>query len=147
VICNVELEAVATSPHGRLEEAVLVNPLDHPGWDAQLAAHTGAWFFHGTAWARVLLETYRHVPVFAARFKDGQLRSVLPLMEVSSPWTGRRGVSLPFTDFCFPLRTEDQDEGDLYKMAMEQGRARRWRYLEFRMARQLSIAGFLWTSA
>jgi hypothetical protein len=132
VICNVELEAVATPPHGRLEEAVLVNPLEHPGWDSQLAAHAGVWFFHGTAWARVLQETYRHVPVFAARFKDGQLRSVLPLMEVSSPWTGRRGVSLPFTDFCSPLRTEGHDEGVLYNMAMEQGRARGWRYLECR---------------
>ena len=132
VICSVELEAVATPPHGRLEEAVLVNPLEYPGWDAQLAAYAGAWFFHGTAWARVLQETYHQVPVFAARFKDGQLRSVLPLMEVSSTWTGRRGVSLPFTDFCFPLRTEDHDEGELYHMAMEQGRARGWRYLECR---------------
>ena len=80
----------------------------------------------------MLQRTYRHVPLFAARFADGQLRTLLPLMEVASPWTGRRGVSLPFTDFCFPLKAEGQDAGELYTMAMVHGRVRGWRYLECR---------------
>jgi hypothetical protein len=132
VISKVELQAAPTPAYGRLDGSVLTNPLRQPGWDSFLAPHPDAWFFHETAWARVLQETYRHVPVFAARFTDGQLRTLLPLMEVSSPWTGRRGVSLPFTDFCYPLRTEGQDAGELYEMAMAQGRARGWRYLECR---------------
>ncbi|MGA2555931.1 MAG: GNAT family N-acetyltransferase [Verrucomicrobiota bacterium] len=119
-------------PHGRLDGPLLLNPLEQPGWDALLATRPDAWFFHGTAWASVLQLTYGHVPVFAARFRAGQLRSVLPVMEVCSPWTGRRGVSLPFTDFCFPLKSEGQDTGDLYEMAMAHGRAHGWRYLECR---------------
>jgi hypothetical protein len=132
VICNVEREAMPTPAHGRLEGPVLVNPLEQPGWDALLAAHSDAWFFHGTAWAWVLRETYGHLPVYAARFDGGQMRSLLPLMEVSSPWTGRRGVSLPFTDFCYPLKSKGQDAGELYEMALAEGRARGWRYLECR---------------
>lgn len=132
VISNVERAAMPTPAHGRMEGAVLVNPLEQPGWDALLAAHPEAWFFHGTAWAGVLRDTYGHRPVYAARFDGGQLRSLLPLMEVSSPWTGRRGVSLPFTDFCFPLKTEGQDARELYDMALAEGRARGWRYLECR---------------
>ena len=132
MISNVELEAVPKPAEGRLEGCVLVNPLQQPGWDGLLGSHPDAGFFHGTAWARVLQETYGHIPVFAARFRDGQLRSVLPVMEVSSRWTGRRGVSLPFADFCFPLKWEGQDAGELYEMAMARGRARGWRYLECR---------------
>jgi len=132
VISKVEPQAAPAPADGRLEGSVIVNPLRQPGWDSLLAGRPEAWFFHGTAWARVLHETYGHVPVFAARFAGGQLQTLLPLMEVSSPWTGRRGVSLPFTDFCFPLKTKGQDAGKLYEMAMAQGRARGWRYLECR---------------
>jgi hypothetical protein len=132
VISNVELQAAPTADACRLDGPVLVNPLQHPGWDSLLAAHPDACFFHGAAWARVLRETYRHVPVFAACFSGGQLRTLLPLMEVSSPWTGRRGVSLPFMDFCHPLKTAGQDAGKLYEMAMARGRGRGWRYLECR---------------
>lgn len=132
MISNAEPEAMPTPAHGRLEGPVLVNPLEQPGWDLLLAAHPDAWFFHGTAWAGVLRDTYQHRPVYAARMAGGQLRSLLPLMEVSSPLTGRRGVSLPFTDFCYPLKTEDQDAGELYEMALAEGRLRGWRYLECR---------------
>jgi CelD/BcsL family acetyltransferase involved in cellulose biosynthesis len=132
VTSKVDLQAVSTPAYERLEGSAIVNPLQQPEWDQLLAAHPEAWFFHGTAWARVLQETYGHRSVFAARFGGGQLRTLLPLMEVSSPWTGRRGVSLPFTDFCFPLRAEGQNAGELYETAMAQGRARGWRYLECR---------------
>ncbi|MGA2540036.1 MAG: GNAT family N-acetyltransferase [Verrucomicrobiota bacterium] len=128
----VEVERAPTPAQGRLEGSVLINPLEQPGWDGLVEARAEAWFFHGTGWARVLQETYGHVPVFAARLAGGRLRELLPLMEVSSPWTGRRGVSLPFTDFCLPLKTEGQEAGELYEMAMAEGRARGWRYLECR---------------
>jgi hypothetical protein len=132
VISNAELEAVQTPAPGRLDGAMTINPLQQAGWDALFRAHPDAWFFHGCAWAGVLRETYGHVPLYAARFAGGQLEGLLPLMEVSSPFTGRRGVSLPFTDFCFPLKTEGHGAGDLYQTAMDQGRQRGWRYLECR---------------
>ena len=63
---------------------------------------------------------------------NGRLEELLPVMEVSSPWTGRRGVSLPFTDFCTLLKTGDGDGARLHDSAMETGRERNWRYLECR---------------
>jgi lipid II:glycine glycyltransferase (peptidoglycan interpeptide bridge formation enzyme) len=53
-------------------------------------------------------------------------------MEVSSRWTGRRGVSLPFTDFCAPLSGGEGDNDALYEAVLAQGRRRGWRYLECR---------------
>lgn len=111
---------------------MVVNPLERSNWDEQVATHPGATFFHGTAWPRVLHETYGHKPVYFCRFAGGQLRQVLPVMEVSSLLTGRRGVSLPFADFCSPLSWGAEDLSALYAFAMEHGRKRNWRYLEAR---------------
>lgn len=88
--------------------------------------------FHTAAWARVLNQTYGHVPAYFCRFSFGQLEGLLPVMGVSSPFTGRRGVSLPFTNFCLPLAAPDHDPGELYERAMQWGVDSRWRYLECR---------------
>jgi len=115
-----------------LSAPMIVNPLEQLQWDTQLAALPEATLFHGTAWARVLSETYGHQPVYFCRYAGGQLRQVLPVMEVSSALTGRRGVSLPFADFCSPLNGGVEDLSELYASAMEHGRQRNWRYLEAR---------------
>jgi hypothetical protein len=111
---------------------VIVNPLEQPRWDEQVATLPEATFFHGTAWARVLRDTYSHQPVYFCRYAGEQLQQLLPVMEVSSPLTGRRGVSLPFADFCSPLNGGVEDLSELYAFAMEHGRKRNWRYLEAR---------------
>jgi len=109
-----------------------VDPLTHPGWDQFLASRPEASFFHGSAWARVLSSTYGHRPVYFSIFEDGRLAGLLPCMEVSSRFNGRRGVSLPFTDFCVPLEATGQGSARLYETAIEEGRRRRWRWLECR---------------
>ena len=119
-------------PPRQLGAPVIVNPLDQPNWDAQLANFPEATFFHGAAWARVLRDTYGHRPVYFCRYAGEQLHQLLPMMEVSSALTGRRGVSLPFADFCSPLSAGAEDVGELYAFAMEHGRERNWRYMEAR---------------
>src|SRR5438128_2551771 len=85
---------------GRL---LVIDPLRHSGWDSLLSDLPEASFFHGVAWAQVLCETYGHQPSYFCTFGKDRLERLLPIMEVSSPFTGRRGVSLPFTDFCHPI--------------------------------------------
>jgi hypothetical protein len=113
-------------------EYVVVDPMDYPQWDSLVEAHPEASIFHGAGWARVLRETYGHSPVYICRFEGEQLVELLPIMEVSSRWTGRRGVSLPFTDFCPALKAREHDGRRLYETAMEGGRQRGWEYLECR---------------
>lgn len=97
-----------------------------------LARHSQGRFFHGSAWARVLRETYGHRPVYFCRIRGEELLELLPLMEVISPLTGRRGVSLPFTDFCPPIKTDPHEYGRLHQAAMDYGLEKRWRYFEYR---------------
>jgi hypothetical protein len=57
-------------------------------------------------------------------------------MEVDSWMTGKRGVSIPFTDDCEPLGGSESDLRSLIAQAMELGRSRGWKYLEFRGGRR-----------
>jgi hypothetical protein len=133
VIAELPVEAeIIPSKSGRGGRILIANPLQDPEWDLLLATRPDATFFHGKAWARVLHDTYGHAPVYFYRLDGNCLGELLPLMEVSSPVTGRRGVSLPFTDFCVPLTSPSARTADLYETASEHGRARGWRYLQCR---------------
>lgn len=111
-----------------------INPMDHPGWDDPLTWHHSPAhsFFHSAAWAKVLTETYGFEPIYFVRNESGAVQSVLPVMEVSSTLTGKRGVALPFTDTCEPLCSDKSEFPELFRNAVELGQARGWKYLEIR---------------
>jgi hypothetical protein len=107
-----------------------VNPLEYPDWDATLARRPDFSFFHGAAWTRVLAETYGFAPVW-----QRQADSLLPLMEVDSWLTGRRGIALPFTDDCAPLCGSETEFAPLFRQAVAWGRSRGWKSIELRGGR------------
>ncbi len=109
-----------------------VDPLQYPGWDALLNAHPDRTVFHTTAWARVLVDTYGHEPAYFAHFYGGELVALLPVMKVSSPFSGRRAVALPFTDFCGVLAGPEGNPHELIKLAFQWARESGCRYIEFR---------------
>ncbi len=68
--------------------------------------------------------------------RRGGLRALLPLMEVDSWLTGRRGVSLPFTDDSEPFYADENAFKEVYETVLDFGRARKWKYVEFRGGRK-----------
>lgn len=114
-----------------------VNPLHEPEWGALVTAHAKASIFHGTAWARVLADTYGYTPVYLMADGAGAAPSLLPLMEADSWLTGRRGIALPFTDDCEPLYGDAASARRLVQSALELGKSRRWKSVEFRGGREL----------
>src|SRR5579859_5722942 len=117
---------------GAAEKWKPVDPLQHPNWDALISRNPGTSVFHGTGWAQVLRNTYGHRPFYFCRIEDETILGLLPVMEVSSPWTGRKGVSLPFTDFCTTLHSARRDGEALHLAAMAHGQRRGWRFFECR---------------
>jgi len=112
---------------------VMINPLEDSAWDSKITTMPEATCFHSSGWARVLHDSYGYTPCFlATRRSDGLIGSVLPLMEVSSLLTGRRGISLPFTDYCDPTASHGREAELLVEAALLHARERRWRYVEFR---------------
>ncbi|MFA5192958.1 MAG: GNAT family N-acetyltransferase [Verrucomicrobiia bacterium] len=113
-----------------------VNPLEETGWDAMLQSYPSSSIFHTAAWARVLHATYGYTPVYFTLRESGVLQALLPLMEVNSWLTGKRGVSLPFTDDCEPICVNAGALGGLLKKVMEYAEDRGWKYLECRGGRE-----------
>ncbi len=113
----------------------ILNPLEVPDWDARLGQIPGGTFFHSAAWARVLHRTYGYSPVYFVHDEPGRGRSLLPVMEVNSWLTGRRGISLPFTDECGPLCPDADTFRQLRDQVLDHARNRGWKYWECRGGR------------
>jgi CelD/BcsL family acetyltransferase involved in cellulose biosynthesis len=128
------LSTLAAPPVTTRSAVTIINPLEYASWDSIISKDARSSFFHRACWARVLNATYRHTPAYFCGVRDGQIEQMLPVMEVSSRWTGRRGVSLPFSDFCDPLISGDDDATALYDAAIAYGEERGWKYLECRNA-------------
>jgi hypothetical protein len=112
-----------------------VNPLEYPNWDALLTSRPDFSFFHGAAWARVLTETYGYQPHYFVTGAAESPQTVLPLMEVDSWLTGRRGIALPFTDECPPLGAQPGTIKSIFEAAIAFGKTRGWKYIEVRGGR------------
>ncbi|MDB6093021.1 MAG: hypothetical protein JWM32_583 [Verrucomicrobia bacterium] len=114
-----------------------INPLEIPTWDQQVARFSESSFFHSSAWCRVLHHTYGYTPQYLIDGDANGFTSALPLMEVNSWLTGRRGVSLPFTDVVPPLLGNGANFPDFFAAARGWGKSRGWKYLECRGGRAL----------
>lgn len=83
---------------------ITLNPSTDPRWAEFVHVHKRASLFHAPAWFSALQRTYGYGPVaFATQAPDGRLSAGVPFCEVRSPLTGKRLVSLPFSDHCDPL--------------------------------------------
>ena len=110
----------------------IVNPITHPNWDQLVLAHPNYSFFHSSAWARVLSESYSYTPLYFTIFDGDEISACLPVMEVKSFVTGKRGVSLPFTDYCEPLINDQSQFEELLAHATDYGKKAGWKYVELR---------------
>ena len=131
---NALASAANGSTSGRLVEVSLetFDPTTHQGWDTLLSAHSGRSFFHSSAWAKVLRDSYGHRPFYLGQTVGGQLVTLLAILEVASPLTGKRGISLPFTDYCPVLSSANGRPEELFRRAVALGKERGWRYFECR---------------
>lgn len=113
-------------------QIAIINPLHYAGWDDLLLAGPDSDFFHSSHWAGVLQDTYGYKPLYFAVIDNGNLMLSIPVMEVTSYLTGKKGVSLPFTDFCRPIISEKLKSGDIWNHLLGYGRKAGWKYLEVR---------------
>jgi hypothetical protein len=131
---------VESKTSGKSLQMRILDPVHDPSWDHVVALHRDAGCFHTSAWAKVLHQTYNHQP-FYLRFSHGRrLAALIPLMEVRSLFTGRRGVCLPFSDACEPL-VFDPEAMDLVRDRLVRfAQERRWKHLEIRGGKSFQLA-------
>ncbi len=110
-----------------------LDPLSDPRWDEFAQRHLSASVFHTREWLDALRRTYGYEPAVLTTSGPGQaLANGLVFCRVASWLTGRRLVSLPFTDHCEPLVESGEQLGWLLAMLKQELTASRLKYLEIR---------------
>ncbi|MEJ2726494.1 MAG: peptidoglycan bridge formation glycyltransferase FemA/FemB family protein [Deltaproteobacteria bacterium] len=110
----------------------ILNPLEIRNWDELLLSNENSSFFHSSPWAKVLHDTYGYKPIYFCSLENGKLSSLMPFMEVNSWLTGKRGVSLPFTDACDSITCDIEAFRTAVNAVKEYGREVCWKTVEWR---------------
>lgn len=110
----------------------IIDPTRYKGWDDLLLTYPEITFFYTSAWARALSESYNYKPLYFTIIEEGQISALIPIMEIKSFLTGKRGVSLPFTDECCPIAKNNEKFRHLTKFIFEYGKKAGWKNVELR---------------
>jgi len=120
--------------------AYRVDPLHDGRWDELVRRHPRASLFHSTAWLKSLSKTYRYTPVVYTTSAPGQkLENGIVFCEVASWLTGKRLVSLPFSDHCEPLIHSPEDVQAVVFELEQEARRGQLRYIEMRPLRPFKM--------
>ena len=124
-----------------------VDPLRDDRWVDFVTRHPHASVFHTRPWLQALSRTYKYEPVaYTDSCHVEPLTNALLFCRVRSWVTGRRLVSLPFSDHCQPL-VEDKDVLAAMLHSLQARGRSEGRYVEMRPLTQLPVANGFSASA
>ena len=110
-----------------------IEPLKDSRWDQLIQRHPESSLFHSSAWLTALYRTYGYKPIaFTTADAGERLENGVVFCQVESCLTGRRLVSLPFSDHCDPLLDGPEDVKAMGIALDREFRLRNWRYIELR---------------
>jgi hypothetical protein len=110
----------------------ITNPLEQENWNSELLSHEDYSFFHTATWANILHESYGYTPLYFTINDENRSTAMIPFTEVNSPLTGKRGVSLPFTDYCEPIVSHIDQCEEIFNYVTDYGKKNGWKYIEMR---------------
>src|SRR5208283_739139 len=116
----------------------IIDPVKYPTWDDLLLTNTKCSFFHSSHWARVLQESYGYTAHYFTVINDNKLSGLIPVLEINSLFTGKRGVSLPFTDWCETIIPEEYSFQKAMREVIEYGKRFGWKSIELRSGMDMS---------
>ncbi len=86
-----------------------IDPRSDRRWQIFVENRPGAGIFHTSAWLEALRRTYGYEPVvYAATDRGKGIVNGIPFCLIRSRLTGRRLVSVPFSDHCQPLASPEE---------------------------------------
>jgi hypothetical protein len=110
-----------------------LDPTRDPRWARLVATHHKASVFHSVPWLLALERTYGYEPVvFTTSSADEELKNGIVFCHVHSWLTGRRLVSLPFSDHCEPLCDTAWERRLLIQHLQSVLPDQNWKYIEIR---------------
>lgn len=114
----------------------VLDPLSDKRWASLVRRHPASSVFHSPEWLSALRRAYDYEPVvFTTCDPSAELTSGIVFCKVKSWLTGRRLVSLPFSDHCDPLVENSEEFDDLLLPVRESVDGGKWDYCEIRPVR------------
>lgn len=118
-----------------------IDPLQDPRWVELLERHVRASVYHLPGWLEALRRTYGYDCFVLTTSPPGApMTNGLPVCRVRSWLTGKRLVSLPFSDHCEPLVDRPEELAEILSFLAEDVARGNWGYAEIRPACATSIA-------
>jgi hypothetical protein len=131
-----EVSAVIDFPHANSSGIFVLDPLRDARWQELIKKHPAASVFHSAAWLSALNLAYAYEPMVHTTCEhSAELTSGIVFCKVKSWLTGRRLVSLPFSDHCDPLVGSSAEFDDLLSGMRESVDVGKWDYCEVRPVR------------
>jgi hypothetical protein len=121
------------------------DPLQDPRWPEFLERHPHASVFHSRGWLEALRRTYGYEPIgYTTAPPRTALANGLAFCRVESWLTGRRLVSVPFSDHCEPLTDSAEEVQYLLDSLRRDASKDKQKYIEIRPLRSsvAALAGF-----
>ena len=110
-----------------------IDPLTDPRWQELAARHPCASVFHSSGWLRALQLSYGYEPVaYTLSSPRSELANAVIFSRIRSWATGRRLVSLPFSDHCEPLVDGDVDAAEILSHVCWEAPRNGYRFVEIR---------------
>ena len=110
-----------------------IRPLSSPRWEELLRWHPRAGVFHTSKWLSALQKSYGYEPIAFTTSPPGQpLKNGLVFCRVNSWITGRRLVSLPFSDHCAVLADSAAEQEELLAHVCERAASEGYTHVEVR---------------
>ena len=115
----------------------ILNPLSYTAWNDLLSSNQDTSFFHTSNWARVLHESYNYKPLYFTEISNNRLKTLFPFMEVKGILSGKRGVSLPFSDYCEPVLEKEENSREVLDKLIAYGKSAGWKSIEIKSGNNL----------
>lgn len=128
--------AIVSLRHENPRDLSVLDPMTDKRWWELVKKHPASSVFHSPEWLSALHLAYGYEPIVYTTCSPGsELTSGIVFCKVESWLTGRRLVSLPFSDHCDPLLETSVEFDDLLGLVRRRVADGRWGYCEIRPIR------------
>ena len=117
-----------------------LDPLQDPRWAEFVSQNDSASVFHSPQWLEAIQRTYGYKPVvYTTSPPSSPLSNGIVLCQINSWLTGRRMVSVPFSDHCEPLLDNPSAAAVIIEELKSGVDAGKWKYVELRPMSELPV--------
>ena len=113
-------------------ELKVLTEADYAKWDDYVLSHPKGTFFHLSPWQKIIESVFRHKTYYLYVEDEGEIRGILPLTHISSPFFSNGLFSNAFSVYGGPLHSTPEALAMLDKKALALRDELNGKYVEYR---------------